>query len=70
MSRSGYRIQTLVDHVSCAWRHPRWRLALMIAAVSDALGFGLVLIPPVQWLLDAVTAVALLVTLGFRWQLV
>jgi len=45
----------------------RW--ALLIALVSDALGFGVVLFPPLQWLLDAVTAAALLMVLGFRWPL-
>ena len=52
-----------------AWKIPRWRNALLIAVVSDALGFATVLLPPAQWLLDAVTAAALLMTLGFRWQL-
>jgi hypothetical protein len=37
--------------------------------VSDILGFGVVLFPPVQWALDAFTAVLLLIVLGFRWQL-
>ena len=45
----------------------RW--ALVIALVSDALGFGVALFPPLQWLLDAVTAIALLMVLGFRWPL-
>jgi hypothetical protein len=45
----------------------RW--ALLIALVSDALGFGVALFPPLQWLLDAVTAIALLMVLGFRWPL-
>jgi hypothetical protein len=45
----------------------RW--ALLIAIVSDALGFGVVLFPPLQWLLDAITAAALLMVLGFRWPL-
>jgi hypothetical protein len=48
---------------------PRMRWALLIALVSDALGFGVVLFPPLQWLLDAVTAIALLMVLGFRWPL-
>ena len=48
---------------------PRMRWALLIALVSDALGFGVVLFPPLQWLLDAVTAAALLMVLGFRWPL-
>jgi hypothetical protein len=52
-----------------AWRSPRWRLALLIAVVSDAIGFGLGLIPLIQWIVDAVTALLLLVVLGFSWPL-
>jgi hypothetical protein len=51
------------------WKSPRMRRALLIAVISDALGFGVVLFPPVQWLLDALTALALLLVLGFRWPL-
>jgi hypothetical protein len=43
--------------------------ALLIALFSDALGFGVVLFPLLQWLLDAITAIALLMVLGFRWPL-
>jgi len=53
-----------------AWKSPRWRWALLIAALSDALGFAVMLFPPVQWLLDAATAGMLLAVLGFRWPLV
>ncbi len=59
----------LPANLRAAWSSPRWRWALLIAVVSDALGFGVVLLPPVQWLLDAVTAVILLAVLGFRWSL-
>ena len=52
-----------------AWKSPKWHRALLIALLSDALGFGVVLFPPAQWILDAVTAVALVVVLGFRWKL-
>ena len=45
----------------------RW--ALLIALLSDALGFGVALFPLLQWLLDAITAIALLMVLGFRWPL-
>jgi hypothetical protein len=45
----------------------RWALA--IAVISDILGFGVVLFPPLQWFLDAVTAIALLLVMGFRWPL-
>jgi len=51
-----------------AWT-PKLRWALLIALISDALGFGVVFMPPVQWILDAVTAIALLAVLGFRWPL-
>jgi hypothetical protein len=53
-----------------AWKKPRWRYALLIAALSDCLGYGVAFWPPLQWLLDALTAVALFVALGFRWALV
>ena len=59
----------LVHNFLMAWRFPRWRGALLIAVLSDALGFGVVLLPPVQWLLDAVTAGVLFAVLGFRWPL-
>jgi hypothetical protein len=42
---------------------------LWVAVLSDLLGLGVVLWPPVQWALDAVTAVVLLAVLGFRWPL-
>lgn len=48
---------------------PRWRWALVTAVLSDILGFAVVLLPPAQWLLDAVTAVVLFAVLGFRWPL-
>ena len=50
-----------------AWKVPRWRWALLVAGISDVLGFAVVLLPPVQWLLDALTAIALLIVLGLRW---
>ena len=59
----------LVHNFMRALQHPRWRWALLTAVVSDALGFGVVLLPPVQWALDAVTAGVLFAVLGFRWAL-
>jgi hypothetical protein len=56
-------------NLMAAWKAPRWRGAFLTAALSDALGFGVVLVPPVQWLLDAGTAVVLFAVLGFRWPL-
>jgi hypothetical protein len=59
----------LVQSLLVAWKIPRWRRALLVAVLSDALGFGTVLMPPVQWLLDVVTAGLLFAVLGFRWSL-
>ena len=59
----------LVRNLTVAMKSPRWRWALLTAVVSDALGFGVVLLPPVQWLLDAVTVALLFMVLGFRWPL-
>ena len=72
---SGQRVRTdtmptnLVRNLRVAWKAPRWRWALLIAGASDAVGFGLALFPPGQWLVDAATAAALFAVLGFRWSL-
>src|SRR5712675_2543699 len=58
-----------MHNLRVAWSYPRWRRALWVALLSDALGFGVVLWPPAQWLLDAVTALVLFAVLGFRWPL-
>ena len=60
---------TLVRHFITAWKSPRWRWAMLIAVVSDALGFAVLLLPPALWLLDAATAIALIFVLGFNWKL-
>ena len=62
-------LRTWIQNFLTAWKLPRWRWALVTAAVSDAASFGVALIPPVQWLVDAVTAVVLFAVLGFRWPL-
>jgi hypothetical protein len=62
-------LRNLIPNLLSAWKLPRWRWALVIALLSDALGFGLVLVQPAEWLLDAVTAGVLFVVLGFRWPL-
>ena len=59
----------LIRNFLAAWKSPRWRWALAVAAVSDAVGFGLVMAPPLHWAVDAITAVLLFVVLGFRWGL-
>ncbi len=62
-------MKNLIQNFLAAWRLPRWRWALIVAVLSDALGFGVALFPPLQWLLDGVTAVVLFGVLGFRWPL-
>ena len=62
-------LSRLANNLRIAWAVPRWRGALLIAVLSDALGLGVVLIPPAQWILDAATATALFALLGFRWPL-
>jgi hypothetical protein len=61
--------EKLIHNLLTAWKLPRWRWALLVAVLSDALGFGVALWPPLLWLLDAGTAVVLFAVLGFRWSL-
>jgi hypothetical protein len=51
-------------------RHSRTQIALAfgVAAVSDVLSW-VALLPPFDWVLDAVTALALFMILGKRWAL-
>ena len=58
-----------IQNLKLAWKYPKMRWALLIAVVSDVLGFAVVLLPPVQWTVDAITAIALLLVLGYRWKL-
>lgn len=59
----------LFGNFKAAWGQPRWRAALILAAVSDAVSFGLAITGPFQVAGDLVTAVALFLVLGFRWPL-
>jgi hypothetical protein len=47
----------------------RLGIALAVAVVSDALSLWLEFVPPVQWTLDIVTALALFAILGRQWVL-
>jgi hypothetical protein len=62
-------LKQLIHNFLLAWKLPKWRWALLTAAVSDVLGFGMALYPPMRWVLDAITAMVLFVVLGFRWPL-
>lgn len=59
----------LLSNFQTAWKLPRWRWAFLVAVLSDAVGFGLVLAPPIYWVVDAATAGLLFIVLGFRWGL-
>jgi hypothetical protein len=59
----------LLGNLREAWWRPRWRAALVVAALSDAVSFGLAVTGPFQVAGDLVTAVALFAILGFRWPL-
>ena len=52
-------------------RHSRAPMALAfgVAAVSDVVMIWTEFVPPVQWLVDAATALALFLILGKRWAL-
>lgn len=52
-----------------AWKKPRWRIALGVAMVSDAIAYNpfVALIPPVEWAIDGVTVLLLFMVLGFKW---
>ncbi|MDP3441338.1 MAG: hypothetical protein Q8T08_00620 [Ignavibacteria bacterium] len=56
-------------YLKMMWKIPRWRKALIIALVSDILGFTVLLMPQFQWALDAITVIGLLLVLGFNWRL-
>jgi hypothetical protein len=57
-------------NLAAAWKKRGWRWAIAIAVLSDALGFGVAWWPPLQWSIDAITALALFIALGFRWGLI
>jgi hypothetical protein len=53
-------------------RRPSWRrlaVALMVAVVSDLIGFGAELVPPLQWTVDLATAFMLFLIFGRRWAI-
>jgi hypothetical protein len=44
-------------------------MAFGVATISDAVSFGLTLVPPVQWGIDLVTALLLYLLLGRKWAI-
>ncbi len=56
-------------NLKAAWALRSWRGAFILAAVSDAISFGVGWVAPVQWAIDALTAIALFILLGWRWKL-
>jgi hypothetical protein len=47
----------------------RLALACLVAAASDVVSYGTAFVPPVQWMVDLVTALLLFGLLGWRWAL-
>jgi hypothetical protein len=62
-------ILTTVEEMTPVQRPSRKRqaVAFLIAAVSDFFSFWTVLAPPMQWVIDLVTALLLFLVLGRRW---
>jgi hypothetical protein len=62
-------ILTTAEESSSIQRPSRKRqaVAFLIAAVSDFFSFWTVLAPPMQWVIDLVTALLLFLVLGRRW---
>jgi hypothetical protein len=62
-------ILTTVEDMTPVQRPSRKRqaVAFLIAAVSDFFSFWTVLAPPMQWVIDLVTALLLFLVLGRRW---
>ena len=48
----------------------RMALAFLVAALADAISFPADAYPPIEWGVDATTAIALIFILGFHWQFV
>jgi hypothetical protein len=62
-------VLTTVEDMTPVQRPSRKRqaVAFLIAAVSDFFSFWTVLAPPMQWVIDLVTALLLFLVLGRRW---
>jgi hypothetical protein len=56
-----------IEPAQAVYRKHRLVLAFTVAAISDVLAVAVALIPPLQWLLDIVTAFLLFLILGRQW---
>jgi hypothetical protein len=56
-----------IEPTQARYRNKRLVLAFTVAAISDVLAVWVVLLPPLQWLLDLVTAFLLFLILGRQW---
>ena len=56
-----------IEPVQVGYRTKRLVLAFTVAALSDVLAVAVALVPPLQWLLDVVTAFLLFLILGRQW---
>lgn len=62
-------IKIFFHNFTTAWKLPRWRWALLLALISDILGFVFTFTPPVHWMIDVLTVIALFAAIGFKWLL-
>jgi hypothetical protein len=62
-------IKKFLNNFITAWKLPRWRWALLLAIISDILGFAFTFTPPVYWIIDVITVIVLFVVIGFKWVL-
>lgn len=58
-----------IEPTQAGYRNKRLVLAFTVAAISDALAVAVALLPPLQWLLDIVTAFLLFLILGRQWMI-
>ena len=61
------RIEPPATTAQIGYRKNRLILAFTVAAISDLLAVWVVFLPPLQWLLDVVTAFLLFLILGRQW---
>ena len=56
-----------IEPAQAVYRKHRLVVAFTVAAISDVLAVAVALIPPLQWLLDLITAFLLFLILGRQW---